>query len=182
VWGSPLIHSADLRTVGQRHPECLELMLNPEVLAVNQDALGAPARLLYTTTNATSTRSLSNHAINSNNSSSNGSTRASSAATRVADVDVNSTQIVLQVWARPLSGGRVAVVMFNRGEAAAPMRVNFSSLDLPPAGTAHVRDVLKRANGTDATGAYEAEVESHGVAFVVLTPVETAAAAAGPPR
>ena len=28
VLGSPLIHSADLRTVGQRHPECLELMLN----------------------------------------------------------------------------------------------------------------------------------------------------------
>ena len=33
VLASPLIQSADLRTVGQRHPECLELMLNPEILA-----------------------------------------------------------------------------------------------------------------------------------------------------
>ena len=37
VWailGSPLIHSADLRTVAQRHPECLDLMLNEEILMV----------------------------------------------------------------------------------------------------------------------------------------------------
>ena len=34
IFGSPLIQSADLRTVKQRHPACLELMLNPEIVAV----------------------------------------------------------------------------------------------------------------------------------------------------
>ena len=53
VLGSPLIHSADLRTLKERHPECLELMLNPEILAVNQDADAQPAKLLWAKTNVT---------------------------------------------------------------------------------------------------------------------------------
>ena len=36
VLASPLILSADLRTIEAEHPECLALMLNPEILAVNQ--------------------------------------------------------------------------------------------------------------------------------------------------
>jgi hypothetical protein len=36
VLASPLLLSADLRTVKERHPECLELMLNREIIAVNQ--------------------------------------------------------------------------------------------------------------------------------------------------
>ena len=31
VLASPLIHSADLRTVKERHPDCLDVMLNAEV-------------------------------------------------------------------------------------------------------------------------------------------------------
>ena len=50
---SPLIHSADLRTVGSRHPECLDLMLNEELLAVNQDPAGKSPKLLFAETNAT---------------------------------------------------------------------------------------------------------------------------------
>lgn len=53
VLASPLILSADLRTVGQRHPECLELMLNPEIIAVNQDPAALPPSLLYAETNVT---------------------------------------------------------------------------------------------------------------------------------
>ena len=36
VLGSPLVHSADMRTVRDRHPECFAIMPNPEMLAVNQ--------------------------------------------------------------------------------------------------------------------------------------------------
>lgn len=36
ILASPLILSADLRTIKQEHPDCLELMLNPEIVAVNQ--------------------------------------------------------------------------------------------------------------------------------------------------
>merc|ERR1711966_302076 len=42
IMATPLILSADLRTVGHRHPECLKLMRNPEVIAVNQDSAGLP--------------------------------------------------------------------------------------------------------------------------------------------
>lgn len=49
VWAvlpSPLILSADIRNA--RH-ECLQMVMNAEVLAVNQDALGAAARLVLQT-------------------------------------------------------------------------------------------------------------------------------------
>ena len=39
VWSilaSPLIHGCDLRTVRQEHPECFELITNPEIVKVNQ--------------------------------------------------------------------------------------------------------------------------------------------------
>ena len=43
---SPLILGADLRTVGVDHPDCLELILNPEILAVNQDPAARPPVLV----------------------------------------------------------------------------------------------------------------------------------------
>eukprot|EP00656_Telonema_subtile_P031596 TRINITY_DN3456_c0_g1_i1.p1 TRINITY_DN3456_c0_g1~~TRINITY_DN3456_c0_g1_i1.p1 ORF type:complete len:446 (+),score=71.67 TRINITY_DN3456_c0_g1_i1:145-1482(+) len=47
VLASPLIHSADLRTVGARHADCLDIMLNPEVIAVNQDQAALAPWVLY---------------------------------------------------------------------------------------------------------------------------------------
>jgi alpha-galactosidase len=38
VLASPLILGNDLRTVGRDHPDCLALLLNPEIVAVNQDS------------------------------------------------------------------------------------------------------------------------------------------------
>eukprot|EP01051_Picozoa_sp_SAG22_P027573 SAG22_NODE_9291_length_598_cov_1.326653_1_plen_138_part_10 len=37
VLASPLILGNDLRTVARDHPDCLALLLNPEIVAVNQD-------------------------------------------------------------------------------------------------------------------------------------------------
>ena len=54
VWAilaSPLIISADLRTIKEQHPDCLALMLNPEIVAVNQDPAGLPPRLISQRTN-----------------------------------------------------------------------------------------------------------------------------------
>ena len=45
VWAilaSPLIISADVRTLKEQHPECLALMLNAEIVAVNQDPAALP--------------------------------------------------------------------------------------------------------------------------------------------
>eukprot|EP00038_Savillea_parva_P008429 m.176929 g.176929 ORF g.176929 m.176929 type:complete len:581 (+) comp14252_c0_seq1:36-1778(+) len=56
VWAilaSPLILSADIRNVKEEHPDCLDLMLNAEIVAVNQDPLGNPGRFISQTTNGT---------------------------------------------------------------------------------------------------------------------------------
>ena len=200
IWGSPLILSADLRTVGSLHPECLDLMLNSEIIAVNQDRLAAPARLLYTTDNATDGE------------------------------EVNSTRITSQAWARPLwsSGGnggkgsgarsgssgagdvggdgvgdgnrdgdedgdededededrdggerggeeevrRIAVVLFNRDEKVTKMAVDWAQLGVEATASLRVRDVILRKDMGQATGRWEVEVAPHSVSFVVLTRVE----------
>ena len=49
VLASPLILSADLRAIEKEHPECLELMLNADIVAVNQDEGGHPPRLIRQT-------------------------------------------------------------------------------------------------------------------------------------
>ena len=185
VWGSPLIHGADLRTVQQRHPACLDLMKNPELLAVNQDPLMAPASLLYSVNNGTTT---DGDAIDDDDDD---------------DDDVNSTQIVQQAWFRPLSpttslantrvpprhqqrrrkeqhdhttqqqgGGskRVALVLFNRAETAANMSANFANMGLRPDLPGDVRDVLRReSRGAVHGGVFTAQVEPHGAVFVVIT-------------
>jgi hypothetical protein len=47
VLASPLLLSADLRTVKERHPECLELMLNREIIAVNQVSPNFPCEKMF---------------------------------------------------------------------------------------------------------------------------------------
>ena len=46
VLGSPLILGNDLRTVGREHSDCLELILNAEIVAVNQDPAARPPALI----------------------------------------------------------------------------------------------------------------------------------------
>eukprot|EP00935_MAST-01C_sp_MAST-1C-sp1_P000085 g85.t1 len=49
VLASPMIISADLRSLAQAHPDCLAMLKSPEVLAVNQDpAAHAPVRFMQT--------------------------------------------------------------------------------------------------------------------------------------
>ena len=145
VLGSPLIHSADLRTLKARHPECLELMLNPEILAVNQDKDAQPAKLLWAKTNVTGKDY----------------------------TEVNSTAITQQAFGRRLSGGRVGVVLFNRddGPTNATMAVTMASIGISGGvGTVPVRDVVAKRDlaPTPRGGNWSAEVQPHGVVFVVI--------------
>ena len=90
VLASPLILSADLRTINQTHPECLDLMLNREIIAVNQDPASLPPVLVSQATNM-------------------------SAAKRAVGAEPSSSEVTAQVFARPLHGGALAVVLLNRG-------------------------------------------------------------------
>eukprot|EP00040_Diaphanoeca_grandis_P029462 m.172584 g.172584 ORF g.172584 m.172584 type:complete len:478 (+) comp31695_c1_seq1:172-1605(+) len=146
IMASPLILSADLRTVAARHPDCLKLMLNPEIVAVNQDAGGFSPKLVAAETNVTGSSYL----------------------------QVNSTAIIGQTWMRPLLGGRVAVVLFNRADSARVMSVTWEALGLKATQEMKVRDVVKRIDlPTWLTSMYAATVQAHGISFVVLTPTTT---------
>eukprot|EP01047_Picozoa_sp_COSAG01_P088268 COSAG01_NODE_20691_length_940_cov_0.774078_2_plen_165_part_01 len=85
VLASPIIISADLRSVASEHAECLAMLKNEEVIAISQDPLGAAGRLVSQATNVSGDPS-SRTAARHNN-------------------------IVEQVFARELSGGaRVCAV------------------------------------------------------------------------
>ena len=75
----------------------------------------------------------------------------------------------LQVWAGPLSGGRVGVVLWNRGEATSEILGRF--VDMQFDGAAHVRDCIAHRDVGIATGQVVRNVSSHDVAVFVLTPI-----------
>jgi alpha-galactosidase len=117
---APLLAGNDLRDMS---PETLEVLTNPEVIAINQDPLGRQAR-------------------------------------RVAQ------EGDLEVWAKPLEGGRMAAGLFNRGDSAASVTARWADLGL--GAWAHVRDAWARKDLGSFADEFSAEVEPHGVVLVVL--------------
>tara|TARA_B110001452_G_scaffold251765_1_gene241093 strand:- start:1996 stop:3309 length:1314 start_codon:yes stop_codon:yes gene_type:complete len=74
----------------------------------------------------------------------------------------------LQVWAGPLSGGRVAVVLWNRGNGTQEILGRFVDMQLD--GSAKVRDCIAHADLGVATGQVNLNVSAHDVRVLVLTP------------
>ncbi len=66
-----------------------------------------------------------------------------------------------EVWARPLYDGTIAVGMFNRGEARATLRINWSDLGLK--GAQPVRDLWQKKTLGTIEESYLASVAPHGV-------------------
>jgi hypothetical protein len=52
TFASPMIISADLRTLKSEHPTCLEMLLNKELVAVSQDPLGKAGKMVRQRTNS----------------------------------------------------------------------------------------------------------------------------------
>ncbi len=72
----------------------------------------------------------------------------------------------LEVWAKPLSGHRMAVGLFNRSESPLPVTVSFKALDLK--GAVRVRNLWERKNLGVFHGHYTAQVPRHGVVLLKL--------------
>lgn len=87
---------------------------------------------------------------------------------------VSFTTTTWQVFARPLSHSKVAVVLFNRGEDPQNMTATWSQLGLSPSANMTVRDVLAHTDNGTSTGPWNSLVQPHGVVFIVLTPVKVA--------
>jgi alpha-galactosidase len=73
----------------------------------------------------------------------------------------------LEVWSRPLSGGDIAVALFNRGDYRIPMGFNASDLGLK--GTYFARNLWSGENLGALPAHYETMVSKHGVVILRLS-------------
>jgi len=74
----------------------------------------------------------------------------------------------LETWTRLLSGGAIAVGLFNRSASAAPMTFKLSDLKLTH--TSSIRDVWSTTTLTATNGELTTTVPPHGVVFFLLKP------------
>jgi alpha-galactosidase len=72
----------------------------------------------------------------------------------------------VDVWARPLSDGSMAVGLFNRSPEAQAMTVKFSDLGL--SGSHSIRDLWQQKNLANARDQFSATVPRHGVVLVKI--------------
>ena len=84
----------------------------------------------------------------------------------------SSSDITSQVFARPLAGGELAIVLLNRAEAPAQLSVTWAELHLPAGAKMNVRDVAHHKDLPAASGSFSATVGKHDVAFVRLLPTK----------
>ena len=73
-----------------------------------------------------------------------------------------------ETWTKPLSGGRTAVGLFNRGTEPQQMTLNLAALHLPA--SAHLHDVWANSDPAVENGSYTATVPAHGVTLLLVTP------------
>ena len=76
---------------------------------------------------------------------------------------------LVEVWARPLSNGKWAVVLWNQAATSQTFGVSFSSF-APSSPPYTVRDVINHSTLTSSASSLQASVASHDVAMYLLTP------------
>lgn len=76
----------------------------------------------------------------------------------------------LEVWTRPLQGGDIAVVLFNRGAIAADMSADWALLNLPTGARVQTRNLWSGEVKKGVTARVGGSVASHGVLMWRITP------------
>ena len=140
VLASPIIISADLRSLQRTQPACLnDLLKNSEILAVHQDAAANAPRVIFTR-NATMVRD------------EHGGLAAAVAA---------------QGFARKMADGSVALVLLNRKDSGSlTLSASWSELGLQPGAECSVRDLINKKQLPKAKGSFSSAVPSHSASFV----------------
>jgi alpha-galactosidase len=120
ILAAPLMAGNDLRAMSAA---TRDILTAPEVVAVDQDALGQQGR------------------------------RVRQAGTT-------------EVWARPLADGSHAVLLLNRGDERAHVRVIWEDLGATGSRSAHLRDLWERADIGECDGWYVRTLAPHASALV----------------
>jgi alpha-galactosidase len=76
----------------------------------------------------------------------------------------------LEVWSKEMMDGSRAVVLFNRSKSDSPVSVTWTEIGYPAHLKAKVRDLWQKKDLGKFTGSYKAQVPSHGVVMVRITP------------
>lgn len=76
----------------------------------------------------------------------------------------------LEVWAGPLTGKRVAVVLWNRGSSQASITANWCDVGLTSNAIVKVRDLWVHSTVKSVRGLLTATIDSHACKMYVLTP------------
>jgi alpha-galactosidase len=74
----------------------------------------------------------------------------------------------LEVWTRSLTGGAIAVGLFNRSTTAAPMTLKLSDISLNH--TSSIRDVWAATTLTTPNDELTDTVPPHGVVILIIKP------------
>lgn len=77
-----------------------------------------------------------------------------------------------EVWAGPLSGGRVVVALWNRGPKRAKMTAQWSHIGIPHKSLIKARDLWEHTTSPPLKHKIFAHVESHAIKIYVLTPIK----------
>ncbi|GFR39915.1 hypothetical protein Agub_g421, partial [Astrephomene gubernaculifera] len=129
MMAAPLILGNDPRVMSKA---TLQILLAREVLAVNQDALGAQGKPVWTGSSKSSKGSSSNSSKSRSSSSKGGSSSGAPGH--------EEEQHDLEIWAKPLADGRTALMLVNLGDRAADISTLFSR-DLPSESGRWAREV-----------------------------------------
>ncbi|XP_051142878.1 alpha-galactosidase 3-like [Andrographis paniculata] len=93
-------------------------------------------------------------------------------------VSANGPDGSYQVWAGPLSGHRIAVVLWNRGSRAARITAKWDSIGLESSTRVAIKDLWKHELvSKNSIGSFSARVNSHACEMYIFTPSGVAAAA-----
>jgi hypothetical protein len=153
---SPLILGNDLSSMDK---ECMDVIGNAEIIALNQDARVSRAKLVYQWPMAEWPNA---------NSLPGEHDDGPTAAVRDAPVNIS-----LQAWSKPLADGSVGVVAFNRGATAASVNVTWPMIGLADGVAAGVRDLWAHAERGRHAGSYVCEsIAAHDVCALKITPTK----------
>ncbi len=72
----------------------------------------------------------------------------------------------LEVWAKPLADGGIAVGLFNRGESGNPVIIRFKDIGIE--GSAKVRNLWMHKDLGSFNGSYTAEIPRHGAVLIKI--------------
>ena len=101
-------------------------------------------------------------------------TRLQNAVTWECDCRCGKTTLatagMLEVWAGPLSGGRLAVALFNRSPGDDAIAVRWADVGLAPGAAVAVRDIWGAADLGTFSADFARPVPAHATAYLVLSP------------